>query len=85
MIGSTGAKAGCIALYIILIAIIVITGVWIPLVLVLALHLVEFFVIVIKLANAHRIPLPLAFIKCMIFGITWWKPLRDQNKPSRLE
>ena len=78
MINSIGAKIGCLVIYVGTIALGVLNGIWLPLIIVAALHFVEFIFIGKKTGDKTGISLAVSFINCMLFGITWWKPLRDQ-------
>jgi len=74
----TGLKAACLVIYAAAIVLGVLTGIWLPLIFVAALHLVEFFVVGKKTADSSGLPLAASFVNCMLFGFTWWMPLRDQ-------
>ena len=76
----TGAKIGCLVIYTGTVILGIVTGIWWPLFFIVALHFVEFFVIGKKTGDAVGMPVLSAFIVCMLFGFTWWLPLRKQLK-----
>jgi uncharacterized BrkB/YihY/UPF0761 family membrane protein len=76
----TVAKIGCLILYVGTVILGVLTGMWWPLFFLAALHFVEFFIIGKKTGDAAGIPTVVSFITCMLFGFTWWLPLRKQRK-----
>ena len=41
------------------------------------LHTVEWFVIGKKVAEAAKVPKAEGMVKCLLMGITWWKPLKE--------
>ena len=47
-----------------------------PLCILLALHLMEYFTEGRKLARAEGISAPVALAQCLAFGFTWWLPLK---------
>ncbi len=47
-----------------------------PLLILLATHAAEYFVIGKKVAAEHDIPQPAAVANCLAFGFTWWKPIK---------
>lgn len=42
-----------------------------------ALHTVEWFIIGKKVAEAAKVPKAEGMVKCLLMGITWWKPLKE--------
>ena len=78
MKNSIFAKIGCLVLYTGAIVLGILNGMWLPFIIIAALHFVEFIVIGKKTGDAAGIPAMASFVICMLFGITWWKPLREK-------
>ncbi len=51
-------------------------GIWIPLALLVVMHLTEFFAVAIKVAKQNKIDMLTAFANCLCFGFTWWLPIK---------
>ena len=47
-----------------------------PLLVLIAMHTVEYFVDARKLAMARGISQRVALANCLAFGFTWWKPIK---------
>ena len=80
MKNSIGAKIGCLVIYAFTIVLGFLKGIWLPLILVAALHFVEFFIVGKKTGDEAGIPVTASFVNCMLFGFTWWMPIRDNKK-----
>ena len=52
---------------------------YIPLAVLMATHIGEFFLKGRPIAKAKGVGMLEAFINCLFFGIAWWRPLRDSN------
>ena len=76
----TIAKISCLVLYVGTVILGILTGMWWPLFFLAALHFVEYFVIGKKTGDAAGMTVVVSFITCMLFGFTWWLPLRKQQK-----
>ena len=48
----------------------------IPLLLLIAAHIAEYFLIGRKVAEENGIPQAEAAANCLAFGFTWWKPVK---------
>ena len=80
MKNSKAAKIGCLVIYVAAVVLVILKGIWLPLVLVAALHLVEFIIVGKKTGDETGMPAAVSFINCMLFGFTWWMPIRDNKK-----
>ncbi len=69
-------KPICVLLYALFAALAAKKKPW-PLLALLAAHTAEYFLVARKVADEHGIPQPEAAAKCLAFGFTWWKPIRD--------
>ena len=47
-----------------------------PLLILIATHTVEYFVVARNLAVEHDISRGVALANCLAFGFTWWKPIK---------
>ena len=47
-----------------------------PLLILIATHTVEYFVVARKLAMERGISQRVALANCLAFGFTWWKPIK---------
>ena len=47
-----------------------------PLLILIAMHTVEYFVVARKLAMERGISQGVALANCLAFGVTWWKPIK---------
>ena len=47
-----------------------------PLLVLIAMHTVEYFVVARKLAMERGISQGVALANCLAFGVTWWKPIK---------
>lgn len=50
-----------------------------PLLILIAMHTVEYFVVARKVAAEHSISQGSALANCLAFGFTWWKPIKYGN------
>ena len=82
MKNSISLKITCLVIYAGTVVLGILTGIWLPLIFVAALHLVEFIVVGKKTGDAAGMTAAASFVNCMLFGFTWWKPLRDQAQRS---
>ncbi len=51
----------------------------IPLIVLAAMHLTEFFTIANKVGKANGRSLAESFFNCLCFGFTWWLPVKKEN------
>ena len=49
-----------------------------PLVALMGTHLAEYFLKARLLADENAIDRPKAFVMCLLYGITWWKPIEGK-------
>lgn len=68
-------KPVCVLLYAVFAALAARKKPW-PLLMLLALHTGEYFLVGRKVADENGIPQPEALAKCLAFGFTWWKPIK---------
>ena len=68
-------KPVCVLLYVVFAALAARKKPW-PLLMLLALHTGEYFLVGRKVADENGIPQPEALAKCLAFGFTWWKPIK---------
>ncbi len=52
----------------------------VPLILLVLLHLTEYFAIGKKTGSENRVSPVKAFFLCLAFGFTWWLPVKNKNK-----
>ncbi len=69
-------KPICVLLYAVFAALAAKKKPW-PLLLLLAAHGLEYLLVARDLAGELGVPQGEAAAKCLAFGFTWWKPLRD--------
>lgn len=75
-------KPVCVTLYAAFAALAV-KGIWLPLALLAAMHLTEFFAVAIKVAKANGIDMITAFVNCLCFGFTWWLPIKTSTDEKK--
>ena len=52
----------------------------VPLLVLVATHISEYFLKARKIAKEHAINQLSAFFNCLCFGFTWWLPIRESGK-----
>lgn len=71
-------KPICVALYAAFAALAV-KKTKIPLIVLAATHLIEYFVIGMKVAKEKGVGIAEGFINCLCFGFCWWLPLKNSE------
>jgi len=66
-------------LWVILVVLTLVKGWWYPLAALFLLHLAEVFLVGIKTGKENATGPVKAVILTLIFGVTWWGPLRRQK------
>ena len=74
----------CILLYIMAIYCAVVKTP-IPLIALFVMHLSEYFIIGKKTGKEKELPQWKALVNCLLFGFTWWLPLRKSTEGSELQ
>ena len=72
-------QAGSISLYVTGIVLWIWKGFPYLFALILALHCSEYFITARKIAAKAGIAPGKAFLRCMLFGFTWWLPIKKQQ------
>ena len=65
----------CVILYAVFAALLA-KGIWIPIVVLAAMHIIEFTVIGYKVGKANKMGIIPSFLNCLSFGFTWWLPIK---------
>lgn len=68
-------KPICVLLYAVFAALAAKKKPW-PLLALIAAHTAEYFLVARKVAEENGIPQVEAAANCLVFGFTWWKPIK---------
>jgi hypothetical protein len=79
MKNSKAVKIGCLLVLAFTVILGFLKGIWLPFGLVAALHLVEFIIVGKKTGAAAGMNFAASFCNCMLFGFSWWMPLRGNK------
>lgn len=81
-ITSAYGKAICLVLYAVFSGLLA-QKIWAPFVILVVMHIAEFFIIGYKVGKENGIGVIPAFVNCLCFGFTWWLPVKSYSDAKR--
>lgn len=55
----------------------------IPLIILFAMHLCEYFIIGKKTGKENGVSVVMSAVNCLLFGFTWWLPLKNKGNEAK--